>query len=592
MKQKKVAILRARHDPGVAYIPEQACLEMMMTNPHHTSVLNYWAKVTDGYLDFVGSTLFPWVDIQITAQDVSRESQCARAYDATNALPGADLQGFDAFVVLTLPGRLTLPNPLAAQPGQPRTIEVNLDGGAGPSVLGKPACALPVMITNHTGMCHEVGHVLGLNHSYGVPNTGSDWFGTGALAPVYGDPYDIMSLGAGDPEFVGRSVAGWPNPAAFTMGPALARAHLHLWDPSALQTAHVRHFPVPFVGNRLRFTLAAAGRSGGLQLAVLHPFGEDAAGRGRCYVEYRQKGGWDAGLDESGNDLARQGVVVHALADTEEGVRCWYRGRVLVPLELDSDLTVMGTPMQVRVLSADLENGTVDVEVSSRLERGVDLHTRGHDEIVTVINPQPMSTPCGDPITYGTWITLTSRSYQPISYGFGGVGAPDTKPLLARWTVAGIAIEGSNGTIQAPTTDGVFTVSYEVNPVTAELLLWGRGGERYRADVTVAMSEADGSGTTFATAVFQSKGWYDGFGPGDEGKLARCMFKYAKSARLRLRDYLIPPGPDPAHEELVDRINERRMQQVISQIADAHPGPASALAALTALRYGVGSGRR
>jgi len=44
-------------------------------------------------------------------------------------------------------------------------------------------------------------------------------------------------------------------------------------------------------------------------------------------------------------------------------------------------------------------------------------------------------------------------------------------------------------------------------------------------------------------------------------------------------------------QELVDRMNERRMQHVISHIADAHPGSASALAALTALRYGVGSAK-
>ena len=50
---------------------------------HLGAYSNYWTNVTDGYLDFVGSTLFPWVDIQIGADDVSRETQCARAYEAT-----------------------------------------------------------------------------------------------------------------------------------------------------------------------------------------------------------------------------------------------------------------------------------------------------------------------------------------------------------------------------------------------------------------------------------------------------------------------------------------------------------------------------
>jgi len=67
------------------------------------------------------------------------------------------------------------------------------------------------------------------------------------------------------------------------------------------------------------------------------------------------------------------------------------------------------------------------------------------------------------------------------------------------------------------------------------------------------------------------------------------MFKYAKSARLRLRDYLVPPGPDPRFAAVIDRINERRLRRVILQIADTSPGPASALAALAALRYGIGT---
>jgi len=611
MKQLKVAVLCARHDASKDVIPAQSCIEMILTNHNRTSVLDYWESVTNHHLDFVGSAVFPWVDITITADDIDpingnvpRDIQCSRAYEATKALNGGDLEGFDLFVVLTLPGQLSLPNALAEfLLGQPQTIVVPFDGGAGAQVQGKPACALPVVSSNHTFMCHEVGHLLNWRHSYGVLNNGIDWDGAAPFSQgeVYGDPYDIMSSAtfgsrtldpkvthySGNPEFVGPAVDGWPNPKAFVMGPAPARAHVHLWDPQALPPEHVHHFGVPQVGDTLRFTLVAAGRSG-KQLAILHPWGEDADGRGRCYVEYRQKGGWDAGLDESGNDLARQGVVVHTLADTAEGVRCWYRGRVLVPVELDSDVTVPGTPMQVRVVSSDVEQRTVDIEVTARLVRGVDIRTRGSDEILTVINPQSLTTPCGDPITYGTWITQTHYFFQPVSYGFGGAGAPDAKPLIAGWTVAGVKIAGPNGSIEAPTPEGTFTIQYSLDPVTAELGLFSRGGEQYRVDVTVAMSEADGSGTTLAAAVFRAKGFFDGYGPGDQQEIDRCMFRYAKSARLRLRDYLIPPGPDPFRRELTDQINQARMTQVIGQIANSHPGPANALSALTALRFGVG----
>ena len=258
-----------------------------------------------------------------------------------------------------------------------------------------------------------------------------------------------------------------------------------------------------------------------------------------------------------------------------------------MPLELDSDLMVAGTPLTVQVEGADVEAGTVDIAVTTGVARGIDIHSRGRDDIITVINPQALSTPCGDPITYGTFITQTQYFYQPVSYGFGGIGAPDAAPLKARWTVAGVEAVGASGSLDAPTPDGAFTIEYAVDPITAELSLSSRGGEKYRVDVTVTMSEADGSGATTATMVFAAKGFFEGYAPGDLEKLDRCMFKYAKRAKLRLRDYLIPPGPDPTGLDRADRINQARMQQVIAQVATQHPGPASALAALTALRYGV-----
>jgi hypothetical protein len=40
-----------------------------------------------------------------------------------------------------------------------------------------------------------MGHAIGFDHTYGIPNPGSDWNGDDVvdLNPVYGDPYCIMS---------------------------------------------------------------------------------------------------------------------------------------------------------------------------------------------------------------------------------------------------------------------------------------------------------------------------------------------------------------------------------------------------------------
>lgn len=602
MKRVKVAILRARHDQAVAEISDAACIAMLMNNPNRTGVLQYWESVTGGFLDFVDSVLFPWVLIEMDATDVARETQVERAIAATQALPNADIDSFDIVVVLTHPGQLTIANPKASMPGEPATMIKNFDGGAGGGAGSKAACALPVMTSNHTFMCHELGHTLGFQHSYGVLNNGADWDG---LAPffqgeVYGDPYDIMSSASfgsrwldpkvthysGDPVFTGHAVAGWPNPAAIRMGPPPARAHVHLWDPSAIQDSLVRHMTMPSQGS-LRFDLVPAlGGKAGVQLVALHPAGEDADGRGRVYLEYRQRGGWDAGLDVSGNDLSRQAVVVHALADTAEGVRCWYRGRILVPVELDSDLKVAGTPLTVRVVDASAEDGGfAQVEVSLGSGAEVEIQVRSRDVVVAEVNPEPMLTPCGDKITHMTRLLVTETQYLPTSFGLGGEGAPDAA-LKATWTLSGVVVPEGAGSLNVPTSEGEFSIDYFRHPLTAELRLTSGGGVRYRVDLVCTISEGDGTGAKTAVATFAPPGWRDGYSPADTAALEKCLLKYAKSARLRPRDFLIPHGPNPIEREMVDQINQRRLQLMIDQVATSHPGPAAALGAISAMRFG------
>ena len=603
-KKVKLAILRARHDPTSTKISDQACIQTLMTSQTRRSVLNYWSDNTDGYLDFVDSALFPWVDITITAADTSRQTQADKAYEATKALNGnQDLDGFDGFIVITLPGQMTVPNPMAGQPNQPQTITLSFDGGAGPQLLGKPACALPVMTSDHTFMCHEVGHVLGFEHTYGVWNNGIDWDGIPPWdqGQIYGDPYDIMSSATfgtrnldpnlskytGRPKFAGLSVAGWPIQPTITMGPAPARAHVHQWDSSALPSGSVHHLQTPNGAKHSVRLYAAGARRGSPRLVVIHPTNEDAQGRGRCYLEYRDTSGWDAGLDVAGNDLARQAVVAHTLADaTNDGVRCWYRGRILVPVEIDSDLAVTGTPLTVRVTGDDVQAGYVDIEISTTSARGVDIRVTGNDEVISSTDTHEMGTPCGDVIVHGTWITQSLYFYRPTTYGFGGEGAPGAAPPVIAWTVGGVPVPGGAGSLNVPTPDGIFTVEYSVDPVTAELSLSSRGGEKYKVDVIATATEPGGGNATTGTGSFEPLGYYTGFRPGDLATLDHCMSKYLRSVRLRPRDLLIPPGPDPYREQWRDRINQPRLQEIIRLITPAYPAQSLAMSAVAAMRYG------
>src|SRR6185295_4215198 len=105
-----------------------------------------------------------------------RDVQARAAFAAIRARDSSrdPLAGFNGAIVLTAPGRMTVPNPNAGQPGQPATIVSAFDGGS-ITIDGLPVSVLPVMSSDHTFMCHELGHTLGFNHTFGLDNNGTDW---------------------------------------------------------------------------------------------------------------------------------------------------------------------------------------------------------------------------------------------------------------------------------------------------------------------------------------------------------------------------------------------------------------------------------
>jgi hypothetical protein len=104
--------------------------------------------------------------------------------------------------------------------------------------------------------------------------------------------------------------------------------------------------------------------------------------------------------------------------------------------------------------------------------------------------------------------------------------------------------------------------------------------------VEVTVTESNGANPTSVAASFDPVGYYNGFRPGDLAKLERCMNKYLRFVRLRPRDILIPPGPDPYRQQWRDRINHGRLQEVVRLICNSHPSEAIALGALVVMRYG------
>jgi hypothetical protein len=83
-------------------------------------------------------------------------------------------------------------------------------------------------------------------------------------------------------------------------------------------------------------------------------------------VEYRTATGWDQGLDSSGTDLARVGLVVHTMEDVPGvGPRVWYRGSVPTS-SIANDLVVATQPIVISLEEYEDKNGNAWADLSYR----------------------------------------------------------------------------------------------------------------------------------------------------------------------------------------------------------------------------------
>ena len=396
---------------------------------------------------------------------------------------GVNLGAYDGFIVLLHPGHVA---------------GVGYDAGATGIGPGS-SCVLPTK-DDHTFFCHETGHILGFDHTFGILNSGADWNGDGItqLFPDYGDPYDLMSsapFGGANPTFALPA-----NPALgsfstqLSAGPMLSRANLHFFRPAALEsTSKVRHV---FEGRADEvFTLYPAGQgdAGKPELVIYHPANEDASARGRVYVEYRQPfpfnwgSRWDNGLSEDGKGRSNRGVVVHVVKDipgtSSTGV--WYAGRLVFPGP-DCDLKVDTPRGSVTVTVSDefVQQKTpafVRVRVNrqnvARVSIGEDVR-----EAVTVLASELRPIPGWEWAGLFTWErrqSIRTVTYAPIVAGRGGAGPIEgTSNVRVYWYLGGVMPVPEAGVAAVRTQGGgaYANVNFSIDPATRLLKLWNEPG--------------------------------------------------------------------------------------------------------------------